>query len=89
MHLLFHVEVTGEEQPLIYEGESTADALAFVEQVFVKEPHRVQCNCLAEINDEKRALSRVARTPEAAEFLLRDAMAWITEVDPSLIPAEG
>lgn len=87
MRLVIHAEIKDVEQPLVYEGESLMDALTFANEVFTHEPRHVQCNMMAEVNGEQRALARVARTPEAAELLLRDAMAWITEVDPSLLPA--
>lgn len=77
MNISIHVETVETEQPLMYTGEDADAALEFVEDI-VHEPTVVQCNLMATVKGERRALARMAKG-EKANSLLADVAAWLEE----------
>lgn len=77
MKLLIHAETEQTEQPLVYEGDSAADAMLFVNGI--TDPITIlTVNFQNEINGEARVLSRVAKG-DAVFGLIEDGKSWLGE----------
>lgn len=77
MKLLIHAETETSEQPLVYEGESAADAMLFVNSI--TDPiTTLTVNFQNEVNGEARSLARIAKG-DAVAGLIDDGKSWLGE----------
>lgn len=77
MKLLIHAETDKTEQPLVYEGDSPADAMLFVNGIS-DTITVLTVNFQTEVNGEARALARVAKG-DAVALLVEDGKSWLGE----------
>lgn len=83
MILTIHVETEKTEQPLIYQGSDAVGACDFLAAI-ADAPTIIQCNLIAEVNEEARALARTAKGAESCMSLLSDIQAFLNEVAPEV-----